>query len=111
MARRRNRKNKSAKRKASPPQGNTVSVRAPCTCGGENENCFKCFGTGFYDKVVLKSALTTTANDSNPALSRSNMAGPATFSADYRGGVYSVRENGKFSSLPGHDDYGDESLS
>lgn len=32
----------------------TITFRAPCTCRGENKNCYKCFGTGFYEKEVLK---------------------------------------------------------
>lgn len=27
--------------------------KTPCTCRGENDRCFKCFGSGMYSKEVL----------------------------------------------------------
>jgi hypothetical protein len=29
---------------------------ASCTCGGENENCYKCDGTGYYRKIIIEGA-------------------------------------------------------
>lgn len=93
-------------RRYSPRKKLTI-VRAPCSCGGENENCFKCYGTGFYDKELTENAAKSLVASSN----KEKAADLGTFASDSRGGDYSVREAGKFSSLPLYDDYSDESSS
>ncbi len=94
--------------------GHNISyVVSECTCGGENPNCFKCDGTGFClverigNEVTLpiKKKKNRTKSVKTPALSE------ASFSSDSRGGSYSIREQGRFTSNPEHDDYGDESTS
>jgi uncharacterized C2H2 Zn-finger protein len=30
-------------------------MREECTCGGSNENCYRCFGLGYYDTIEVKS--------------------------------------------------------
>lgn len=88
-----------------------VEIRAPCSCGGENENCYKCFGTGTYQKTVFEprpyEQFVQNKPDS-PRVSRSRLGG---FAADSRGNSYSIREGGRFDSSPNEDDYGDESSS
>jgi hypothetical protein len=96
--------------RSSQKKGVTL-VRAPCTCRGENENCFKCFGTGLYEKELIANPpssplLPITRNGSSK---KSRTLGG--FASDFRGDDYSIREGGRFSSSPLHDDYGDESSS
>jgi hypothetical protein len=74
-----------------------------CSCGGENPHCFKCDGTGYYVKTVL---LQPPMEDGSNSLQGNGLSG---FSSDSRGGDYSIRQRGQFSSNPLHDDYGDES--
>jgi hypothetical protein len=125
--------NKSAKRKELPTpglgyaashEGMTVGhtvvaghivnyVSSACSCGGENPNCFRCDGTGFY-------VLERIGNEVSAAVSGKRKAGKSrgrtlptetSFSNDTRGGSYAIRENGRFGSGPVHDDYDDESTS
>ena len=89
-----------------------ITVRAPCSCNGENENCFKCYGTGFYDKELTEEGEKSLVTSTKIAKQRKQRTTAlATFASDSRGGDYAVREAGKFSSLPLHDDYSDESSS
>jgi hypothetical protein len=92
-------------------QPEVIAVRAMCTCGGENENCFKCFGTGIYEKKEVVDA-TPSQHRSLPlphlVLRRFYRPSLADFASDSRGGSYSIREQGRFDSAPVADDYGDE---
>lgn len=36
-----------------PQPANTPFLRNPCSCGGENENCFHCGGWGYVDPIGL----------------------------------------------------------
>lgn len=94
---------KARKRDRYSSRKTSTVAHTPCSCGGENKNCYKCFGTGFYDKVLAENAVNT--------LVKSKVAAVAlgTFASDFRGGDYSVREAGRFLSLPLYDDYSDES--
>jgi len=87
----------------------TKLIRAACTCGGENENCFKCFGTGFYDKEILVTPPFDSSNTRSSSAKKPS--GLGSFASDSRGHNYSIREGGRFSSFPLHDDFGDESSS
>lgn len=80
--------------------------KAVCSCGGENENCFKCDGTGFYTKKVVQdsSKLTSIAPNSRLGL-KNRTPSESTFANDSRGGEYGIRERGRFSSGPLHDDH------
>ena len=84
-------------------------VISTCSCMGENENCYRCYGTGIYERKVLKSSTTTL--EFNRQDINTNPLKPASFSSDSRGGVYGIREDGRFASLPKHDNYDDESFS
>lgn len=79
------------------------TVKASCSCGGENENCFRCAGTGFYDKVIAPGAVTEV---SPTVVSTRPLAG---FASDPRGSQYGIRAQGRFDSTPHHDNFDDES--
>lgn len=89
-----------------PKDATVVLVQSACSCGGENANCFKCFGTGFYEKKEVLELQLPLTTKSVPA--RTDRL-PTAFSADARGGGYAIRESGRFLSNPLHDDYGEES--
>lgn len=36
-------------------------MEKPCTCGGDNPNCYRCFGTGFYTPQDSQSSLRSDA--------------------------------------------------
>lgn len=70
---------------------------SPCSCRGENNNCYKCSGTGYYRKKLILGA----ASSSSPS---AVVARPlAGFSSDSRGGIYGIREQGRFDSRPDYD--------
>jgi hypothetical protein len=73
-----------------------ATTMSPCTCGGENINCYKCSGTGYYRKTLAPGAVLTTPviADARPL---------AGFSSDSRGGIYGIREQGRFDSRPDYD--------
>ncbi len=81
----------------SAPGGITL-VPTKCSCRGENQNCFRCDGTGFYERAIVSY---TSPNN----LQNSSTRQEVTFSIDSRGGKYSIRENGRFESSPLEDDY------
>ncbi|BDB70248.1 hypothetical protein Cthiooxydans_26600 [Comamonas thiooxydans] len=82
-------------------RGKTVRYQqAVCSCGGNNEKCAKCFGSGFYTKEVIDDFL-----DGSALSVRGSPNQESTFSNDYRGGFFGVRELGRFSSNPLHDDH------
>ena len=80
---------------------------AACSCYGENSNCFKCDGTGYYRREVVEKMR------SKPLISAPRLCGESSclfdsenqFSNDARGGDYGIRESGRFSSNPLHDDH------
>lgn len=78
--------------------GKMKTVAAQCSCQGENSNCFKCGGTGFYEKRLAAGVAGTPR--SAPA-----WHSEVSFSNDARGGTYGIRENGRFESSPLEDDY------
>lgn len=86
----------------SPRKQKTVS--ADCSCGGEFENCFRCSGTGVYDKIVAVDEDTSRKTIS----STDTIAG---FASDQRGGSFGIREKGRFGSNAEFDDFSDESVS
>jgi hypothetical protein len=73
-----------------------------CTCGGENANCFKCDGTGNYTGTFLVNPVKDT---SAQASLRSKTRPEVSLANDSRGGVYSIREYGRFQSNPIEDDF------
>jgi hypothetical protein len=76
---------------------------APCSCGGENPNCFKCDGTGVYRREVVLGY----PNGVPPAPLVRRTGGGArsesTFSNDPRGDQRGIREQGRFESNPHYD--------
>jgi len=80
-----------------------VTVQANCSCRGEYENCFRCSGTGVYEKVIASGATGPSSMSSahRPVL--------AVFSSDSRGGHFGIREQGRFGSDAVHDNFSDES--
>ncbi len=83
-----------------------------CTCGGENERCFRCFGKGYYEVSPQQAARMEPQRDTKPGTKRHGPAsGPASFASDDRGGSRGLREQGRFASEPAHDDYGEDSTS
>ena len=64
-------------------------VRAPYSCGGENENCYKCYGTGFYDKELTEDAaksLVASGKKGKPKNGKTSNLG--AFASDSRGADY-----------------------
>ena len=84
----------------SSPKIKTVSIVAKCSCEGENENCFRCNGTGFY-----KSRMVTNIEECQDRIQekrphQKNSTQESQFSNDQRGGIYGIREHGRYSSNP-----------
>lgn len=80
--------------------------KAVCSCGGENENCFKCDGTGFYTRQVVEDTSKLPPPLPNGRLRTKNQTyAESTFSNDSRGGEYGIRERGRYGSGPLHDDH------
>ena len=73
------------------------AVAAKCSCNGENSNCFKCNGSGYYERKLAPGA---QAFEQVPQTQTE-----VRFSNDPRGGIFGIRENGRFASLPLADDY------
>lgn len=90
------------------PSNPSGRATTPCSCGGENELCYRCFGTGYYE-VSAKQAARLEQQPKVRAATGSGCI--ASFASDPRGGSHSLRELGRFASTPDHDDYGDESSS
>lgn len=80
---------------------------ARCSCQGENENCFKCDGTGYYRREVVEQYRHMDENKlrGQSYFNQRNSNGEYRFSNDQRGGEYGIREVGRFSSNPLHDDH------
>lgn len=92
--------------KARQPKTKFVTVTAKCSCDGENENCFKCGGSGIEVKqlaIARGSDTTLFARDKHG----SNLG---SFANDSRGNSFGVREKGSFDSRPLYDDLDDESM-
>jgi hypothetical protein len=77
--------------------------KSECSCCGANERCSRCNGTGYYAKQVVD--LMTEMVSSAPIRGKSVAKQESTFSNDARGGIYGIRESGRFSSNPLHDDH------
>lgn len=80
---------------------------ASCSCAGENSSCFKCDGTGYYRREVVEAVSNSKNQMANTlrVASRNGVSSENGFSNDSRGGDSGVREKGRFSSNPLHDDY------
>jgi hypothetical protein len=89
------------------PDGSKVYRQiAQCACAGENTNCFKCDGTGYYEREVLADPPVEGAVDRLRRAADQASAAEVGFSKDPRGGeTYTVREHGRYGSNPLHDDH------
>ena len=80
--------------------------KAVCSCDGENENCFKCDGTGFYTKQIVQETSILPPVPLNSGLRSKNQSpSESSFSNDARGGDYGIRERGRYGSNPLYDDH------
>ena len=76
--------------------------QSECSCYGSNERCIRCDGTGFYLKKIVEELvdlLPKKIERKNKKFSEVN------FSNDQRGDSFGIREIGRFSSNPLHDDH------
>ncbi len=79
--------------------------QASCSCDGENENCFRCDGTGYYTKQVVPNSANSPASILSSLRQRNQAATESSFSNDARGGDYGIRERGRYGSNPLYDDH------
>lgn len=82
---------------------NIITEKAECTCGGENEKCFRCGGSGFYTRKIVDDHDGRYIKPSSKSLSV--RVEESNFSNDSRGGIYGIREQGRFMSNPLYDDH------
>lgn len=82
------------------PTIKTSSIESKCSCGGENENCFKCNGTGIYTKKIVSNIEECHHIIQEKQTRAINSNQESKFSNDQRGGIYGIRERGRFSSNP-----------
>lgn len=83
-------------------------IEIQCSCGGENSRCFRCDGRGYYEGPTNGRGGESTQHEVRVVTGSGFIA---TYAADSRGADRTVREKGRFPSLPSYDDYGDESSS
>jgi len=86
----------------------STHVEVPCSCGGVNERCYRCYGKGSYEVSAEKAAHLEKNAVATPQTLKN---GPASFASDSRGSSYGIRESGRFASAPDHDDFGEDSSS
>lgn len=81
--------------------------QAECSCNGDNDRCSRCDGTGYYTKEVVDQFIGTppTPRLNDPLGTRQHSKHESTFSNDQRGGIYGIRESGRYSSNPDHDNH------
>lgn len=82
----------------------TVSIEAKCSCEGENENCFRCNGTGFYMSQIVTNIEACQDKIQKNRTHQKNPTPKNQFSNDSRGGIYGIREQGRYLSNPLHED-------
>lgn len=78
----------------------TISIEAKCSCEGENENCFRCNGTGFYKSQIVTNIEECQDKIQKKRTQQTNSTQESQFSNDQRGGIYGIREHGRYSSNP-----------
>ena len=82
------------------PTIKTESIDGKCPCAGEIENCFICNGTGFYKKTIITNIEECKDRIQERKPIHVNSIQESNFSNDQRGGIYGIREQGRFSSNP-----------
>ena len=93
-------KNQTNQTVKSSPRIKTVSIEAKCSCEGENENCFRCNGTGFYKSRIVTNIEECQDRIQEKRTHQTNSTQESQFSNDQRGGIYGIREHGRYSSNP-----------
>jgi len=78
--------------------------QASCSCGGENEKCFRCDGTGFYTKQVVPTSANSPSSTRSNLRLKNQLPSESSFSNDARGGDYGIRERGRYGSNPLYDE-------
>ncbi len=82
----------------------TTTIEAKCSCEGENENCFRCDGTGFYKSNIITNLEECRDRVQEKVIQKIDSIQESNFSNDQRGGIYGIRERGRFSSNPLYDE-------
>lgn len=85
---------------ASDSKIDVIFVEKKCSCQGENENCFKCHGTGFTKARVLLNPDECKDVIQQRVVYGGKSKLENSFSNDARGGIYGIRERGRFISNP-----------
>lgn len=96
--------NQNNQREKTSPKIKTISIDAQCSCKGENENCFKCNGTGFYKRKIITNIEECQDRVQEKTIYKSNSIQESQFSNDSRGDIYGIRESGRYSSNPLHEE-------
>ena len=86
------------------PKIKITTIEAKCSCEGENENCFRCDGTGFYKSNIITNLEECRDRMQEKAIQKIDSIQESNFSNDQRGGIYGIRERGRFSSNPSYDE-------
>lgn len=87
--------------------GKHMYVAAECSCRGTREDCARCDGRGVYPRHELVDGTATVhPNRKRPGREATR---PSGFSNDSRGGVFGIREDGRFLSVPHYE--GDSEIS
>lgn len=81
-----------------------TTIEAKCSCEGENENCFRCDGTGFYKSKLITNLEECRDRVQEKVIQKIDSTQESNFSNDQRGGIYGIRERGRFSSNPLYDE-------
>lgn len=88
-----------------PPSSVVKMTTVDCSCNGDNPNCFRCDGRGYYERAATPSA------PAKPMTPTSAAKSIVRHEHDSRGGNFALRENGRFLSNPEYDNHDDESNS
>ena len=86
------------------PKIKTTTIEAKCSCEGENENCFRCDGTGLYKSNIIINLEECRDRVQEKVIQKIDSIQESNFSNDQRGGIYGIRERGRFSSNPLYDE-------
>jgi hypothetical protein len=92
---------------SSSPDSSIQKYISTCSCQGINQNCFKCNGSGYCERdIIADPSMQNNSPITNSLNSKKHPPKSETsFAADSRGGIYSIRENGRFMSNPIEDDF------
>ena len=97
-------KNQNNQPEKTSPKIKTILIEAKCSCEGANENCCRCNGTGFYNSQIVTNIAECQERLQEKRTHKTNSIQESQFSNDQRGGIYGIREHGRFSSNPLHEE-------